>query len=231
MVTGRPRARRFGSGPAHGKFEGQSPVTGFVGQGLVNSFLGGDAPQGKLISPSFTIDRHFLSFLIGGGQNANDTCLNLVVDGKVVRTATGKNVETLECQNWNLKELAGKQAHLEIVDRASGGWGHINVDQIELRDTPASGIRGPLENQADFGTMGLALLGPGEALTSTSLPNGHTPADLFAGEGLAHDSQEEKPLDTTLCGGLGKRMRLEPGQKQLLTFAVVWCFPEPARTR
>ena len=32
----------FGSGPAHGKLDGQMPVEGFQGQGLVNTFNGGD---------------------------------------------------------------------------------------------------------------------------------------------------------------------------------------------
>lgn len=215
----------FGAAPTHGALEGQSPVSGFEGQGLANSFSGGDSSQGKLVSPTFTIDRKFLSFLIGGGMHPNETCLNLVVDGKVVRTATGKSQEKLECENWNVKNLAGKEAHLEIVDRFSGGWGHVNVDQIELRDTPKNGAQGPLEARADFGTMGLALLASGDALTSTSLRNGHSPAELFAGGGLAHDPQEERPLDATLCGGLGKRVHLEPGQQQQITFALVWCFP------
>ena len=36
-----------------------------------------------------------------------------------------------------MREFLGKQAKLEIVDQATGGWGHINVDQIMLADAPA----------------------------------------------------------------------------------------------
>ena len=76
----------------------------------------------------------FLNFLIGGGAHEGETCVNLLVDGKVVRTSTGNDDERLDWCTWNLSELAGKQARIEIVDRASGGWGHINVDQIVMSD-------------------------------------------------------------------------------------------------
>ena len=39
-------------------------------------------------------------------------------------------------RTWDVRKLADQEAHIEIVDRHSGSWGHINVDQIELRDTP-----------------------------------------------------------------------------------------------
>lgn len=58
----------FGTGPAKGTLGGQQPVSGFEGKGLVNTFLGGDAPTGKLTSPEFTIERDYIKFLIGGGE-------------------------------------------------------------------------------------------------------------------------------------------------------------------
>ena len=129
----------FGPGPAHRVLPGQMTVTGFQGKGWVSSFTGGDRPTGTLTSPEFPIERKFLTFLIGGGGWQGETCLNLLVDGKVVRTATGPNTrpggsEALEIQSWDVSELAGKTARIEAVDRASGGWGHINVDQIVLTD-------------------------------------------------------------------------------------------------
>jgi len=86
----------FGKGPARGTLPKQQKVSGFRGKGLVNTFLGGDAPHGKLTSPAFTIERNFISFLIGGGSHAGKTCINLLVDGKVVRTATGKDNEQFQ---------------------------------------------------------------------------------------------------------------------------------------
>ncbi len=129
----------FGRGPAHGTLPGQMHVEGFVGKGLVNSFLGGDDATGRLSSPEFKIQRPFITFLIGGGGWVDETCLNLVVDGKVVRTATGRNTdgggsERLEPLAWDVGDLAGRMATLVIVDDRKGGWGHINVDQIVQAD-------------------------------------------------------------------------------------------------
>jgi len=95
----------FGKGPAKGTLPGQMRVSGFEGKGLVNTYLGGDRPTGKLTSPEFTIQRDYIKFLIGGGGYAGKTCMNLLIDGKVVRTATGPNTqpggsEFLNWENW-----------------------------------------------------------------------------------------------------------------------------------
>ena len=83
----------FGKGPSHGTEAGQQPVSGFAGHGLVNTFQGGDGPQGTATSKPFRIQRRYIGFLIGGGNTPGKTCINLRVDGKVVRTATGKDRE------------------------------------------------------------------------------------------------------------------------------------------
>jgi fructan beta-fructosidase len=132
----------FGTGPAKGTLGGQMQVTGFEGKGLVNSFLGGDGPTGKLTSPPFTIERDYIKFLIGGGGHKGKTCMNLLIDGEVVLTATGPNTQPggrkfLNWENWDVRKYKGKKAVLQIVDDASGGWGHILVDQISQSDTPA----------------------------------------------------------------------------------------------
>ncbi len=134
----------FGTQPASGTLPGQMPVSGFEGNGLVNSFLQGDKSTGTLTSPPFTIERKYLSFLIGGGGFPGKTCMNLLVDGKVVHTATGTNTrrggsEKLQPACWDVSELAGKTITLQIVDNATGSWGHINVDHIVQSDKrPAS---------------------------------------------------------------------------------------------
>ena len=135
----------FGSGPARGTLPGQMRVDGFKGQGLVNSFNGGDPATGTLTSPTFKIQRRFIGFLIGGGKDAEKTCLNLLVNGQVVRRATGPNdkaggSEALAQEAWDVSEFIGQNAVLQIVDRATGGWGHINVDQIVQSDHKPPGM-------------------------------------------------------------------------------------------
>ena len=124
----------FGKGPSHGTEPGQQSVSGFSGHGLVNTYVGGDGPQGTATSKPFRIQRRYIGFLIGGGNNPGKTCMNLRVDGKVVRTATGKNQEALEPASWDVADLKGREAVLEIVDRSSEGWGHINIDRIIFSD-------------------------------------------------------------------------------------------------
>jgi fructan beta-fructosidase len=139
----------FGPGPARGTLPGQMTVSGFEGRGLVNTFRGGDAATGTLTSPPFRIERKFVRFLIGGGRDEARLKMDLIVDGKAVRTATGPNdrpggSEALGIAGWDVGEFRGKPAVIRIEDAATGGWGHINVDQIVLTDTkPPMPIRDP----------------------------------------------------------------------------------------
>ncbi len=135
----------FGAGPARGTLPGQMTVDGFEGAGLVNSFHGGDATTGRLVSPPFTIERRYLSFLIGGGKDIERLTMRLVIGGRAVRVATGPNdrpggSETLARESWDLDEFRGQTAILEIVDQATGGWGHLNIDHILQTDRKPSGL-------------------------------------------------------------------------------------------
>ncbi len=164
----------FGPGPARGTLPGQMNVEGFKGKGLVNSFFKGDDTTGTLTSPEITIERDFITFLIGGGGHQGKTCMNLLVNGEVVLSATGPNTEPggsefLNWENWDVKKFKGKKAVLQIVDAASGGWGHLNVDHLAQSDTPAKKVavppqRGgqppPLQNARELAITGKYLLFP-----------------------------------------------------------------------
>lgn len=130
----------FGPGPAQGTLPHQMAVSGYQGKGLVSSFYHGDRSTGTLTSPEFVISRRYITFLIGGGYHPGETCIHLLVDSRVVRTATGPNkkpggTERLDKAAWDVGDLAGKRAQIQIVDQATGGWGHINIDQIVQTDT------------------------------------------------------------------------------------------------
>lgn len=131
----------FGSSPATGGFDGQNKVSGFSGSGLVNSFLNGDGTTGTLASPEFTIESDYINFLIGGGQHPGKTCINLIVEGNTILSATGNNSEQLDWQNWDVRNHQGKTATIQIVDQETGGWGHILVDEITFAEKPAIGVQ------------------------------------------------------------------------------------------
>lgn len=125
----------FGTGPARGALPNQQQVHGFIGKGLVNSYHHGDGTTGTLTSPAFTLERPYLTFLIGGGKDEEKLSMTLLIDGKVVRRATGVNddaggKEDPEAGWWDVSEFKGKSAIIHIIDQATGGWGHLTVDQL-----------------------------------------------------------------------------------------------------
>jgi non-lysosomal glucosylceramidase len=213
----------FGKGPARGPVGVQAGrLRGFLGKGFVNSYQGSDDLHGKLTSPEFKVERAYVSFLVGGGSHAGKTCVNLVVDGKVVRTRTGRDSEEMHWANWDVRDLAGRTAHLEIVDRQSGPWGHILVDQIEFRDSPRTEA-GALEAEADFGTLCLALdRRSGPVRHAAALPEGDAPAGLFADD---TGDEATRPFGKRLRGGLSGTLKLEPGGEGRVRFVLAWHFP------
>ena len=96
-----------------------------------------NGPQGKLTSRPLTVDRQALKFLIGGGSSPA-TRMDLLVDGKVVRTASGEDLFGMTERVWDVGELQGRQAVLQIVDASSGNWGYIVVDRIVMSDSLTS---------------------------------------------------------------------------------------------
>lgn len=140
----------FGTGPARGTLANQMAVSGFLGHGLANSYNDGDRSVGTLTSPEFQIERKFITFYVGGGKFAGRTCVNLIVDGRIARTATGWNdqpggSERLLPYAWDVSNLAGKTGRLQIVDQQMGPWGHITVDQIVMCD-----LRNAVDHRKEF---------------------------------------------------------------------------------
>ncbi len=97
----------------------------------------GDQPIGTLTSDPFTIQGDLITFLVGAGNHPwvepdgnGSTCVNLIVDRKVVMTATGNNSETMTRWTWDVSKFKGKTAVIQLVDNNTGGWGHINFDDV-----------------------------------------------------------------------------------------------------
>jgi beta-fructofuranosidase len=159
------RGEAFGTGPTRDTLPGQPVVSNYSGRGYANSFHGGDASLGSLESPVFTIQEDIINFLVGGGDHprdpgttgglpggvvkgvseeaaiqANICTVDLVVDGMVVRTATGirkadADNEHLSWYSWDVKDLRGKTAKIIIIDNNTGPFGHITIDRIFQDDT------------------------------------------------------------------------------------------------
>lgn len=213
----------FGKGPAKGTLPNQQSVSGFLGKGLVNTYLNRDGSQGTLTSPVFEINRRYLNFLIGGGGHEGKTCMNLLINGRVVYTATGANDEKLMWRSWDLRKYEGKEARIEIVDHASGGgWGHINVDHIELSDKRDRVIklRDKLE---DDGSMVLALAQG--ALPAAQAQRLMAKLSDSVGEIDFSEQSSYGLKDRKRTGIVSPEAELEPGSKHTFTFLLSWFFP------
>ena len=135
----------FGSGPNRHPLPTYQGEVGARGLGFVNSHSvvdasgrrsATDALTGTLTSPPFTVTQPYIHFLIGGGAHPGKTCLNFRIDGKIERTATGRNANQMQPAMFDVREFAGRVAVLEIVDQETGGWGNIGVDQIVFSSRP-----------------------------------------------------------------------------------------------
>jgi hypothetical protein len=90
----------------------------------------GDAHKGTLTSRPFTIEHAYITLRVGGGSQPGRTCVNLLVDGKVVQSATGRDDNQMFPVRWDVRTWKGKTARIQAVDDASGPWGNIGLDHI-----------------------------------------------------------------------------------------------------
>jgi len=129
--------KAFGDGPAQGSIGGQGNVEGFIGSGFADSMHDSDRSVGTLTSPPFTITHHFIRFLIAGGNHPETAYVELIDadSSKQLCTATGNNSEKFTWKTWDVENYKGKSVRIRAVDKESGGWGHIMVDQIIETDS------------------------------------------------------------------------------------------------
>jgi len=196
----------FGETPRHvddiAEYQGEMNAEG---EHLVNSHQtrhgedvrAGDQHTGTITSSPFEITRKYVNFRIGGGAHAGRTCVNLLVGDEVARTATGRNQNRMHFDCFDVRELEGRTARLQVVDAESGGWGNIGLDDVVLSDRPRREER--LEEQADFGTFCVALDGGAEIVE-------------------AADGPETRSR-------IGRAVQLAPGEETTVRFLVAWHFP------
>jgi sucrose-6-phosphate hydrolase SacC (GH32 family) len=168
----------WGSGwTATGSFNGQGPsaesLPNQVGSKVLDTFVnGGDGATGTISSSQFTITRDYVDFLIAGGNHpwgaAGATAVNLVVDGVVQRTATGTNSGTMTPVGWDVHSLIGHTAQIQVVDNATGAWGHLMADQILFTNAPGATVGEP-----DVQTTVNLLVGGNVVRTTTGQDSEH----------------------------------------------------------
>ncbi|MCH8979034.1 MAG: hypothetical protein IH945_07300 [Armatimonadetes bacterium] len=169
----------------------------------------GDTHTGVLLSDEFTVQRWFVNFLIGGGSHTGKTCINLLVDGKVVRSVTAKNSNTMRPASLDARGLEGRTARLQIVDQATGGWGNIGIDNIVFSDTPA-GV-GDITEAGDFGTFFVHVTADKQPESGARL--------VEQRQGVINETDERPRVR------YGTTVWLPEGDSVTITFIVAWHFP------
>src|SRR6516165_1024721 len=93
----------------------------------------GDKAQGTLTSVPFKVTQPWASFLIGGGPWP-ETCVEIVLkDGdKLITRISGIEEENLRRVAVDLRPFQGREIFIRLVDRHTGGWGHVNFDDFRF---------------------------------------------------------------------------------------------------
>jgi hypothetical protein len=131
-----------------------------VNKGMTIGNIQGDEPTGSLTSPVFILNHRFVSYLIGGGNDAatenvqlqmskadfhaavtaGASLSNMGTDGDWIIVHTGftnrRTPSEIMKRIWcDMPDACrGKKFRIKINDRSAGGWGHINVDDFQFSD-------------------------------------------------------------------------------------------------
>lgn len=75
-----------------------------------------------------------INFLVSGGRNIDQLYVALVraSDGKELFKATATNYEEYQRRIWDASAYIGEELYIKVVDHATGGFGHINVDDFNV---------------------------------------------------------------------------------------------------
>jgi uncharacterized protein (DUF608 family) len=205
-----PGINFLGGGP------GNRVVKSYRIEGEGNTNIQGDELTGRLVSREFTIERRYIEFWTNGGNHPKTAYIGLLVDGKLVRSETGRQEDELRLERFDVSEFEGKRARIEIVDAEKGFWGQIGVGQIAFVDQPTFA----LEDAPDFGEMALAIL------DAPAWVNVDLQPDLFERDG-ATGSKTATSMATPLRpkSGVVSDMDLAPGESKTVTFVIAWRFP------
>ncbi len=97
---------------------------------------GGDGQTGELHSKSFILGKDsIIDLLVSGGNDIKNLYVTLICDGKEIEDfkVTGDNSEILRRVIWDCSSYANKTCYIKIVDKSRNGWGHINIDDVNVR--------------------------------------------------------------------------------------------------
>lgn len=91
-----------------------------------------DEPTGIWISPPFVVNAAPMLLRVGGGGHPETYVALCCANGTELLTARGAFSTTMRVVEWDLTPWIGERLFLKIVDRHSGSWGHITLDDVRV---------------------------------------------------------------------------------------------------
>ncbi|GAB3662748.1 hypothetical protein GCM10028791_37980 [Echinicola sediminis] len=222
----------FGDRPYQKKnLSADQALNGYEGDYFINGYnareeiANPDSLTGSLTSKTFEISHKYITFKLSGGAHKGSTAVNLLINGKVVRSESGRNSNTMSTVFFDVQEFLGKKAQLQIVDQHKGSWGHITADHFVFTDKKI--VDNSLEGQHGYGSMAWSLLHPSSNSRSALNLSGDLGADriLDALSAMEHGSTETFGFDKPSLGAIGESFTLNPGEEKEVTFVLSWFFP------
>ncbi len=86
----------------------------FIKQGFVSTANANPQSTGILSSPKIKVLRRYLVFLYTSGEFPKKVGVNIILDGKVVKSITGNNSSGLEWRYFDLKEFKNKEIQIQL---------------------------------------------------------------------------------------------------------------------
>jgi uncharacterized protein YjdB/sucrose-6-phosphate hydrolase SacC (GH32 family) len=105
---------------------------------------GGDAQTGELRSASFKLSGNAqVTAMVGGGNDINNLYIALcrTSDNLVISKQTGANDEAYTTKTLNGTGYVGTQCYIKVVDNSTGGFGHVNIDNVRIPISTGPGAR------------------------------------------------------------------------------------------
>lgn len=93
---------------------------------------GSDIQTGVIVSPLFIPQGGTMTFRVGGGRSPMTYVALCTEGGKELKRTRGVNDQIMQQASWDLKPYAGQKIYIKVVDKSTGGWGHITVDNFQF---------------------------------------------------------------------------------------------------
>jgi hypothetical protein len=90
----------------------------------------GDTTKGRFRSAPFSLEGDLLVLRVGGGHDPERLRVSLLVDGREVAHATGRDDERLGRRVFEIAAHRGRNGVLEVKDDADWAFGHLVVDEV-----------------------------------------------------------------------------------------------------